>query len=149
MSSDDARHGKKDLCMKCHSHASNSVSGTPAWGITSTLKAVFHTLTISTWHYFLTSVHSKVHYQIRVLNNQSSLQGSVRCLLKCMSVNEWHTCIVTLINSLNTFMCHFVVAIVAFYFCGHRGILFWWAKIWSSQVLSLSNCHMLNHSFKT
>jgi len=77
MSSPNTHLWQKDLCMNCGGLASDSVSGTFAWNLTRTLETAFHPLTIGTWHSFLTSVHSEVHYRVRVPVNQSWFRASV------------------------------------------------------------------------
>lgn len=113
MSSCDTHDRQKDLCMKCPSLTSNSVSGTLAWCITNTLKTVLHTLTISTWHSFLTSVLSKVHYgKRRVVVNQSLLQNQVN--VSSTSVSERRTWVVT-IKSIDFVVFNIVVGSVGLF----------------------------------
>lgn len=135
MSSHHPHHRQRDLCMRFYSHESNSVSGTPAWWISSTLEAVFYTFD----YQHLTPFSHQCSFK-SALSNTCSYEPKLTSRF-CQMFNEvckWtNTRIVTLIDSINPVVFQFVVGSVII----HSGILFRWAKIWSSQVLFPSVSH--------
>lgn len=107
MSSRHAHHWQKDLCMRCRSHTSNSVSGTLAWWKTTTLGCILYF-----WLSAPDTTFSPVFIQKCIIKYMFLLTKVSKCFWNSVSVNDWNTRTVTLINSINSVVLQFVIGSV-------------------------------------